>query len=124
MYADGVFLARSGRFRLADAPVTGATVITKKVWDQLSAAGRDQLRIAADAAGVKVRERARQEDLEAVEAMKKRGLIVHPVSPELEADWRRMAEAAYPKLRGTMVPAEMFDQVRSIATEYRKQHGK
>ncbi len=105
-------------------PVTGATVITKKVWDQLSPAGRDQLRIAADAAGVKVRERARQEDLEAVEAMKKRGLIVHPVTPELEADWRRMAEAAYPKLRGTMVPAEMFDQVRAIVTEYRKQHGK
>jgi TRAP-type transport system periplasmic protein len=105
-------------------PVTGAAVITKKVWDQLSAAGRDQLRAAGDAAGVKVRERARQEDLDSVEAMKKRGLIVHPVGPELEADWRRMAEGAYPKLRGTMVPAEMFDQVRAIVAEYRKQHAK
>lgn len=105
-------------------PVTGAAVITKKVWDQLSAPGRDQLRTAGEAAGVKVRERARQEDLESVEAMKKRGLIVHPVGPELEADWRRMAEGAYPKLRGTMVPAEMFDQVRAIVADYRKQHAK
>src|SRR5690349_6311789 len=86
-------------------PVTGAAVITKKVWDQLSAPGRDALRTSGDAAGVKVRERARQEDLDSVEAMRKRGLVVHAVSPDLEADWRRMAEAAYPKLRGTMVPA-------------------
>jgi TRAP-type C4-dicarboxylate transport system substrate-binding protein len=105
-------------------PATGAAVITKKVWDQLSAPGRDALRAAGDAAGVKVRDRARQEDQEAIAAMKSRGLVVHPVTPELEADWRRMAEGAYPKLRGTMVPAEMFDQVRAIVAEYRKQHAK
>ena len=106
------------------APVTGAAVITRKAWDQMSPAAREQLKIAGEAAGIKIRERARQEDLEAIEAMKKRGLVVHPVTPDLEADWRRMAESVYPKLRGTMVPAEMFDQVRAIVTEYRKQHGK
>ena len=105
-------------------PVVGATVITRKVWDQMTPAAREQLKIAGDAAGFKVRERARQEDLDAIEAMKKRGLIVHPVTPELEADWRRMAEAAYPKLRGTMVPAEIFDQVRATVAEYRKQNNK
>jgi TRAP-type C4-dicarboxylate transport system substrate-binding protein len=105
-------------------PVTGAAVITKKVWDQLSPAGREQLKAAGDAAGVKVRERARQEDTESVEAMRKRGLTVHPVGPELEAAWRRMAEGSYPKVRGTMVPAEMFDQVRTIVADYRKQHAK
>ena len=101
-------------------PVVGATVITRKVWDQMAPAAREQLKLAGNAAGIKVRERARQEDLDAIEAMKKRGLIVHPVTPELEADWRRMAEAAYPKLRGTMVPAEIFDQVRATVAEYRK----
>jgi hypothetical protein len=69
-------------------------------------------------------ERSRQEDLEAIEAMKKRGLVVHPVTPEIEAEWRQMAEATYPKLRGTMVPAEMFDQVRAAVAEYRKQNVK
>jgi TRAP-type transport system periplasmic protein len=126
------FFALAGQFDTAAkhmldvkwVPVTGAAVITKKVWDQLSAAGREQLRTGGEAAGVKVRERARQEDLESVEAMKKRGLNVHPVGPQLEADWRRMAEGAYPRLRGTMVPAEMFDQVRAIVAEYRKQHAK
>lgn len=105
-------------------PVTGAAVITKKAWDQMSASGRDQLRAAGDAAGVKVRSRAREEDSESIEAMKKRGLKVHPVSADLEATWRRFAEAAYPKVRGTMVPADMFDQVRAILADYRKQHAK
>lgn len=126
------FYALAGQFDTAAkhmldlkwVPVTGAAVITQKGWDQLSASGREQLRTAGEAAGIKVRERARQEDLESIEAMKKRGLNVHPVGPELEADWRRMAEHAYPKLRGTMVPAEMFDQVRAIVAEYRKQHAK
>ena len=105
-------------------PVVGATVITSKVWDQMTPAARTQLRAAADVAGVKIRERSRQEDLEAIEAMKKRGLVVHPVTPEIEAEWRQMAEATYPKLRGTMVPAEMFDQVRVTIAEYRKQNAK
>jgi TRAP-type C4-dicarboxylate transport system substrate-binding protein len=105
-------------------PVTGAALITKKAWDQMSPAGREQLRSAGEAAGVKVRSRAREEDLESVEAMKKRGLTVHPVGPELEAQWRRFAEAAYPRVRGTMVPPEMFDQVRAIVADYRKQHTK
>ncbi|PWT72313.1 MAG: C4-dicarboxylate ABC transporter substrate-binding protein [Proteobacteria bacterium] len=105
-------------------PVVGAAVITKKAWDQLSAAGRDQLKVAADAAGVKIRTRARQEDQEAVDAMKKRGLIVHEPTPEIEAEWRKLAEDAYPKIRGTMVPADTFDLVRGAVAEYRKQNGK
>jgi TRAP-type C4-dicarboxylate transport system substrate-binding protein len=104
-------------------PVTGAAVITKKAWDQMSQPGRDALRSAGEAAGTKVRTWARQEDLGAIEQMKARGLVVHPVNAELEGQWRRMAEGAYPKLRGTMVPAEMFDQVRAIVVDYRKQHG-
>jgi len=105
-------------------PVVGAAVTTKKTWEQLSPAGREQLKSAADAAGVKIRTRARQEDEEAIEAMKKRGLIVHEVTPEIEGEWRQTAEEAYPKIRGTMVPADTFDLVRSAVAEYRKQNGK
>jgi TRAP-type C4-dicarboxylate transport system substrate-binding protein len=105
-------------------PVVGAAVITRKTWDQLSQAGREQLKSAAEAAGIKIRTRARQEDQEAVDAMKKRGLIVHEPTPEIEAEWRKTAEEAYPKIRGTMVPADTFDLVRSAVAEYRKQNGK
>jgi len=105
-------------------PVVGAAVVTKKTWDQLSPAGREQLKAGADAAGLKIRTQARAEDEEAVDAMKKRGLVVHEATPEVEAAWRRMAEEAYPRIRGTMVPAETFDLVRAAVAEYRKQNGK
>ena len=51
--------------------------------------------------------------------LKKRGLQVHTVPPELEEEWRRFAESVYPKMRGKMVPAEVFDKTLSLVAEYR-----
>jgi hypothetical protein len=50
------------------------------------------------------------------------GLQVHPVTPQLEDEWRRFAEGIYPRLRGSMVPADMFDQARQRVAEYRSAH--
>jgi hypothetical protein len=35
------------------------------------------------------------------------------------ADWRREAEAVYPKLRGHSINAELFDDVRRLTNEFR-----
>ena len=51
--------------------------------------------------------------------MKARGLQVHTVSREHEAEWRALAEALYPRIRDNMVPAEMFDAVKASVLEYR-----
>jgi hypothetical protein len=56
--------------------------------------------------------------------MTKRGLKIHAVSPEVEAEWRRLAEDVYPKIRGDMVPADMFDKVRGLLADYRGGRGK
>jgi hypothetical protein len=45
------------------------------------------------------------------------------VSPEVEAEWRRTAEEFYPAIRGRLVPAEFFDEVRRLLAEYRAQAG-
>ena len=70
-------------------------------------------------AGKEMRARCRQESLEAIQAMKKRGLQVEPVSPALLDEWQRFAEAVYPRMRGTMVPADRFDEVLRLVKEYR-----
>jgi TRAP-type C4-dicarboxylate transport system substrate-binding protein len=100
-------------------PLVGATVILKKSWDALPAASREGLMKAARVAGVEMKARGRIEGDLSVEAMKKRGLKVQAVPPEVEAEWRKMAEEVYPKIRGTMVPADMFDQVQGLLKEYR-----
>jgi len=102
------------------APLVGATVVTKSAWDGVPPAMRDELlKIAADT-GNRMREASRQENEQAVAVMQaKSGLQVHAVSAALEAEWRQFAEAIYPRLRGSMVPAEMFDRARQRVAEYR-----
>jgi hypothetical protein len=57
--------------------------------------------------------------------MKKRsGLQVHAVTPALEEEWRHFAESVYPRMRGTMIPAEIFDKALSLVAEYRAQQTK
>ena len=100
-------------------PIVGAVVVTRKAWDAMSPEGQKALRQAGDLAGVELRAISRRENEESVEAMKKRGLKVQPVTPEIEAEWRKFAEHAYPMIRGNMVPAELFDEVQRLLQEYR-----
>ncbi len=93
------------------APVVGALVITKKAWDEMSPATQEAVRVAGEKAGDQLRIKARLEVEEAVEAMKKRGLVVNKPNPEQMKEWNNLAVSLYPKIRGTMVPAETFDEV-------------
>ncbi|MGA2222646.1 MAG: TRAP transporter substrate-binding protein DctP [Verrucomicrobiia bacterium] len=101
------------------APLVGACVITKKTWDKIPSDAQKAMREAAEKAGDEVRAQARKEMTEAVKAMKKRGLVVHELTPEAETAWRGVAESVYPKIRGTLVPADMFDEVQALLAEYR-----
>ncbi len=100
-------------------PLVGGTVIAKKVWDGLSAETRAAMQQAAHEASEQIEVRSRAENAEAVAAMVKRGLQVHPLTPELETEWVKLAESVYPTIRGKIVPAAMFDEVMRLLQEYR-----
>jgi TRAP-type C4-dicarboxylate transport system substrate-binding protein len=104
-------------------PLAGGVVITKKAWDALPPATQQALLQAGREASEEIKSKSRTESEQAVEAMKKRGLTVHPATPELEAEWRKEVELFYPQIRGRMVPAEKFDEVRRLLQEYRAQKG-
>jgi TRAP-type C4-dicarboxylate transport system substrate-binding protein len=103
-------------------PLVGAGIITKKTWDSIPAESRDAMRKAAIEAGKLIKADGRREGVESVDAMKKRGLKVHAVTPEIEAQWKQIAESVYPKIRGVTVPAEIFDEVISQLKIYRAAH--
>jgi hypothetical protein len=69
--------------------------------------------------GKKIQAEGRKENDAAVQAMRTLGLEVHPLTPQLDQEWRTFAEAVYPKVRGSMVPADMFDKARQLVGEYR-----
>jgi TRAP-type C4-dicarboxylate transport system substrate-binding protein len=100
-------------------PIVGGAVVTRKVWDKLAPATQEAMRKAALEAGQKIKDRSRKENDEAIQAMKKRGLQVHAVTPEIEAAWRKLAESAYPSIRGRIVPADIFDEVEQLLKTYR-----
>jgi TRAP-type transport system periplasmic protein len=101
------------------APLVGAGVILKKVWDTYPPALQTSMRAAAEEAGAAIVARNRAENDEAVEAMKKRGLTVHPVTPEIRAQWQRWVEPIYARLRGAEIPAETYDAAVRALEEYR-----
>jgi TRAP-type C4-dicarboxylate transport system substrate-binding protein len=101
------------------APLVGATVVSKKTWDTIPAEAQRVVRDAALEAGKSIKADGRRENVESVEAMRKRGLKVHAVTPEVEAEWRKEIEGAYPRIRGGLVPADIFDEVMRLLKEHR-----
>jgi TRAP-type C4-dicarboxylate transport system substrate-binding protein len=109
----------SHMLRINWVPIVGAVVMSTKSWDSLSPAGRAALTKAAAEAGETLRAQRGTRDDEIIKAMQGRGLKVLPITPEVERAWRDLAQASWPKVRGTMVPAEMFDRVERLLAEYR-----
>ncbi len=101
------------------APIVGALVLTRKAWDEMSPAAQQTLRAAGEKSGVQIRSQARQEVTQAVDAMKLRGLVVSRPTPEQMREWNDLAEKLYPRIRGTLVPADTFDEVFAHLKDYR-----
>ena len=101
------------------APIVGALVLTRKAWDGMSPEVQTAVRAASEKAGAQIRTKARQEVEEAVDAMKKRGLTVNKPNAAQMKEWNDLAEKLYPRIRGTMVPAETFEDVMAHLKTYR-----
>ena len=100
-------------------PLTGATVIDKKAWQRIPENLRPKILAAARDAGKNLRSEIRRLNDEAVKVMVKNGLKVVRVPPEARAEWRKTVEDVYPRVRGKIIPADMFDAARKYRDEYR-----
>jgi len=109
--ASQIYNAAPNMLEINWAPIVGALVVTKKAWDEMAPEVRDAVRATSEKAGVQIRAKARQEVDDAVDAMKKRGLTVNKPNAEQMREWNDLAEKLYPRIRGSMVPAETFDEV-------------
>ena len=117
--ATQVFNTAPNMLEINWAPVVGALVVTQKAWDDMTPAGQQALKAAGEKAGAQIRIKARQEVEEAVDAMKKRGLVVNKPNAEQLREWNDLAEKLYPRIRGNLVPAETFDEVFKHLKAYR-----
>jgi TRAP-type C4-dicarboxylate transport system substrate-binding protein len=103
-------------------PIVGACVVRTDVWEKIPAALRAKLLAAAEEIGARMRTSGRAEGDEAVRAMQQHGLAVHPMTPESTREWQAQVEKLYPAIRGSLVPAEIFDAIDHHLAEFRARH--
>lgn len=90
--------------------IYGATIVKRETWEKVAPDVRPKLAAIAQELGRKVDDEARRLTVDAVAAMKKQGLTVVPVDP---APWRAAMERSWPVVRGGVVPAPFFDEVKA-----------
>jgi TRAP-type C4-dicarboxylate transport system substrate-binding protein len=105
------------------APLVGACVIRKDVWDQFTEAQRAEMTKASELAGKEFKAASRKESDEAVVAMQKRGLKVHKPTAAENETWKKFLEPAYPRIRGKIVPEDVFDEAKRLLDERHKAKG-
>jgi TRAP-type C4-dicarboxylate transport system substrate-binding protein len=91
--------------------LVGATVVRKDAWEKIPADLRPRLLAISRELGQKVDVEVARLNTEAVTAMEKQGLKVVKVDA---AAWRAMAEKSWPVVRGEVVPAAFFDEVKAL----------
>jgi len=91
--------------------LVGATVVRKDTWEKIPADLRPKLLAIAKELGKKVDDEVAKLNAEAVAAMEKQGLKVVKVDA---AAWRATAEKSWPVVRGEVVPAAFFDEVKAV----------
>ena len=101
------------------ALLLGATVVTTDAWNRIPEDVRPALVRAAQAAGARLREEIRKDGEVSIAAMKRAGATVVPVDAEAKAAWFSVATAAYPKIRGAVVPPDAFDEALKHRDDYR-----
>jgi len=98
--------------KMMDLPwgwILGATIVRKDAWEKIAPDLRQKLQAISVELGLKVDAEVRRLNVDAIAAMKKQGLEVVPVDP---APWRAAMEKSWPVVRGGVVPAGFFDEVK------------
>ena len=116
---DRTYLVANHMIDLKWAALNAATVISTPSWEKIPESYRPALLKAARSAGEQLRDEIRQAGENAVGEMVARGLKVIELDDATRALWRAEVEGAYPKLRGTLAPADLFDEVFRLRDELR-----
>ena len=101
------------------APLIGATVMSERAWKRLSPEAQQAILTAARETEKRLNQEIPDQDRRAVEEMKKQGISVSEVSPEVEAQWRQAAETFIEFKRKNMEAKDLLDMVRRERDAFR-----
>ncbi len=121
IFAQGSQLYREAR-NMTDlrwVPLQGALLMHEDGLERISAEHRSKILEIAREVGERLRRQTREQEEEALQTMKERGLQVWPVDEPTRRQWLELARGAYPRIRERLVSPEVFDKIQSLRDAYR-----
>ncbi len=97
--------------------VTGGTIIDKRIWDRINTKHQQKMLTIARKYGVKQQAINRNIDDLAIATMLEHGLTVHEPNPQQMEQWVTLTRSFYPLIRGSLIPAGIFDKVVALKAE-------
>ena len=104
------------------APVLGITVVEKRTWNRVSPEDQRTLLASAKRLETSLLRDVPEQERQAVTEMKNRGLTVVTLDEAVEASFREVADELTASWRGTIIPAEVYDQALRARNAFRAAH--
>ena len=102
-------------------PLPAMVVITKKAWEKIPKDIQPILEKSMKKLSAKLWMNSMKIENDAIKAMKKHGLKVHPLTPSAKAEWQKLIkDKAYPLFVGHRFSKEAFEKIQAALKEYRK----
>jgi TRAP-type C4-dicarboxylate transport system substrate-binding protein len=100
------------------APLSGATLIDKRVWESIPEDLRPELMEIAKESGERVQERLLEWEANTIRQMEEQaGLTVINPEPSVLAEWDALFQQAWGMLRGSHIPEEWFAEAVRVVRE-------
>lgn len=123
LYTPGLVLALQAHkdakymMSLPYSTLTGATIIDKRIWDQIPANVQAKMREIFAELGLKSTQESRRFNSDALATMKREGL--QEVAVTDPAEWQKAVDSVRNVIRGRVVPESAFDEVLQIVKDFR-----
>src|SRR5687767_13506074 len=102
------------------APLYGGLVITNQTWNKISAADKAVMEASSKVIEKRLLGEAVKLDASSIATMKTRGLTVNTPDAKALATFRSEADRLVTTIRGTLVPADVYDAALRERDAYRK----
>ncbi len=102
------------------APVIGGIVLSTRTWNKIPDHIKPGLMEAALKAERSLRIETKKVEEEALAVMKQHGLVIHPVSPAVEREWKQLMDQGLDLIMGKSISREIYAQVRGYLNDFRK----
>jgi len=102
------------------APLVGGFVVVDRVWKQIPEQYHREMEQVVQQAILRLNKKIADLDREAIETMKKHGLQVQEVTPQIVSRWREVAEKGMDELVGKIFSREIYQRVKKLLSDFRQ----